>query len=221
MVVCWIPALQAALAGEAKPSWIPKEQCVTSRFFPVYSLIKIPDRHLDPAWLSWALNVNYKTHICLFPVSVSRSFVSRSARCCFPRSSHVCASFPGSAPEGDQHADSPLCLPQQPVNKQRQQQQPHHTNPGVVQLSADCEQVHTQTHTSRVCSHRRGPMKNVQLLCQKSIRWAAGEFFNATCVALVKRSVKKVAFLEGMQIVFCFTSWSLKRGSHTVWSVCE
>lgn len=54
---------------------------------------------------------------------------------------YVC--LPGPAPEGNQHADSSFCLPQQPVDRQRQQQ-PHHTNPRVVYLHALCQQVHTQ-----------------------------------------------------------------------------
>lgn len=52
----------------------------------------------------------------------------------------LCACLAGSAPEGDQHADPSLCLPQQPVDRQRQQQ-PHHTNPRVVYLHAVCQQV--------------------------------------------------------------------------------
>lgn len=49
----------------------------------------------------------------------------------------------GPAPEGDQHAHSSFCLPQQPVDRERQQQ-PHHTNPRVVYLHAVCQQVHTK-----------------------------------------------------------------------------
>lgn len=52
----------------------------------------------------------------------------------------VYACLPGPASEGDQHADSSLCLPQQPVDRQRQQQ-PHHTKPRVVYLHAVCQQV--------------------------------------------------------------------------------
>lgn len=60
----------------------------------------------------------------------------------------VCVCLAGPAPEGDQHADSALCLPQQPVDRQRQQQ-PHHTHPGVVHLHAVRQQVGTRKHTSQ------------------------------------------------------------------------
>lgn len=72
----------------------------------------------------------------------------------------ICAFFffffcPGPAPEGDQHADSTLRLPQQPVGRQRQQQQPHLSHPRVVWLRAECKQVHKPKQTrSKICSRR-------------------------------------------------------------------
>lgn len=75
--------------------------------------------------------------------------------CCFSHS-RLCVLLLGPAPEGDRHADSTLGLPQQPVNRQRQQQQPRHTDPGVFQLHAVHQQVstpHSQTPPSHSHTH--------------------------------------------------------------------
>ncbi len=105
---------------------------------------------VSSVWFSRILRVYWKQNSYSFPVGNDCLRIAFLITLwCFSFSFSLCACvcllLPGPAPEGDQHADSALCLPQQPVDRQRQQQ-PHHTKPRVVHFHAVYEQVRTQTH---------------------------------------------------------------------------